>query len=335
MKIIILYNNENIMFRDLSLIKDENIILSDYYTPFSRKYKVVKALRRFLCSNKVNSIVKIPFKHIWSSLNYINWDYDEHYIILFFGIYSKHLEPKYLLSLKKQYNIEYSVVFFDSYDSPHSWIARFYLKNIPVKYVLTFDPTDAETHNFYYLDTFYSMKELNKDSEIEYDLYYVGRNENKRLQFLENICCMMNEYDISSKLRLHGVSQQDQVYKDKIIYNEFIKYDKVLEETIKSNCILEMQLDVQNAATQRYYEAVCYNKKLLTNNKNVVNLPFYDPRYMKVFEKPEDIDWAWVKERIPVDYHYDGRFSPVHLIDKIIELEEEKERKELGKKQTD
>ena len=56
---------------------------------------------------------------------------------------------------------------------------------------------------------------------------------------------------------------------------------------------------------------------------------------MKVFEKPEDIDWAWVKERIPVDYHYDGRFSPVHLIDKIIELEEEKERKELGKEQTD
>ena len=80
-----------------------------------------------------------------------------------------------------------------------------------------------------------------------------------------------------------------------ICYNEFIKYDVVLEETMKSNCILEMQLDVQSAATQRYYEAVCYNKKLLTNNKNVVNLPFYNPDYIHVFEKPEDIDWEWVK----------------------------------------
>lgn len=76
-------------------------------------------------------------------------------------------------------------------------------------------------------------------------------------------------------------------------------------------------------------------QELLTTNKNIVDMLFYDLRYMKVFEKPEDIDWAWVKERIPVDYHYDGRFSPKHLIDKIIELEEEKERKGLGKEQTD
>ncbi len=54
---------------------------------------------------------------------------------------------------------------------------------------------------------------------------------------------------------------------------------------------------------------------------------------MKVFEKPEDIDWEWVKERITVDYHYDGRFSPRHLIDKIIELEEEREKKKNGEKE--
>ena len=335
MKIIILYSTENIMFRDLALIKDENVVLSDYYTALSRNNKIIKALRKFCCSNKVNKIVKIPVKHIWSSLNYINWEKNEHYIVLFFGIYNKHLDPKFLMSLKEEYNIEYSLCFFDAFDSPHSWIARFYIENIPMKYVLTFDPSDAQKHNFYYLDSFYSMKELKKNAEIEYDLYYVGRNEGERLHFLEQICCMMNKHNVSSKLRLHGVSQLDQVYKDKIIYNEFIKYDVVLEETMKSNCILEMQLDVQSAATQRYYEAVCYNKKLLTNNKNVVNLPFYNPDYIHVFEKPEDIDWEWVKECIPVDYHYDGRFSPVHLIDKIIELEEEKERKELGKVEAD
>ena len=27
-----------------------------------------------------------------------------------------------------------------------------------------------------------------------------------------------------------------------------------------------------------------------------------------------------------MDYYYDGRFSPTHLIDKIIELEEEKDK---------
>ena len=50
---------------------------------------------------------------------------------------------------------------------------------------------------------------------------------------------------------------------------------------------------------------------------------------MHIFEKAEDIDWDWVKERIPVDYHYDGRFSPVHIIDEIEYLE--KNNKKFGK----
>ena len=273
-------------------------------------------------------------KHIWSPLNYLNWEKDGHYLIFFFGIFTKLFEPKFILTLKERYNVEFSLCFLDAFDSPHSWAARYYIDNIPMKYIFTFDLSDAKKHGFYYFDAFYSMKEMNLDTVVEYDLYYVGRNEDERLCFLENICFEMQEHDVSSKLRLHGVSEEDQVFKDKIIYNQFIKYDVVLEEVIKSNCILELQLAVQSAATQRYYEAVCYNKKLLTNNKNVVNLPFYNPDYIHVFEKPEDIDWDWVKERIPIDYHYDGRFSPTHLIDQIIELEEEKERQQNAQKET-
>ena len=119
-----------------------------------------------------------------------------------------------------------------------------------------------------------------------------------------------------------------------IIYNKRIPYSEVVEKNKASNCILEIISSGQSGASLRYYEAVCYNKKLLTNNKNVVNLPFYNPDYIHVFEKPEDIDWDWVKERIQVDYHYDGRFSPTHLIDKIIELEEEKEKQQNAEKET-
>lgn len=106
----------------------------------------------------------------------------------------------------------------------------------------------------------------------------------------------------------------------------------MIEVEVKSNCILEVLATGQSGATLRYYEAVCYNKKLLTNNKNIVNLPFYNPEWMHVFENTEDIDWGWVKERVPVDYHYDGRFSPIHLIDRIIELEEQKEAQSGGEK---
>lgn len=93
-----------------------------------------------------------------------------------------------------------------------------------------------------------------------------------------------------------------------------------------SNCILEVLIEGMTGATLRYNEAVCYNKKLLTNNKNIVNLPFYDPRYMRVFDSPDDIDVEWVRKQVPIDYHYDGRFSPTHIIDEILELEEQRQR---------
>lgn len=70
----------------------------------------------------------------------------------------------------------------------------------------------------------------------------------------------------------------------------------------------------QRGTSLRYMEAVCYNKKLLTNNDDVVTYPFYDPRYMKIFHTLTDIDLDWLKMDIDVEYHYNGEFSPIRLI---------------------
>ena len=43
-----------------------------------------------------------------------------------------------------------------------------------------------------------------------------------------------------------------------------------------------------------------------------------------IIEKVEDIDWNWVKEDIEVDYHYNGEFSPLRLMEDIIKSCEEK-----------
>ena len=75
----------------------------------------------------------------------------------------------------------------------------------------------------------------------------------------------------------------------------------------------------QTGPTLRYFEAVCYNKKLLTNNPHIVNFPFYKPEWMKIYQKPEDIDINWLKEKEQIDYGYNGEFSPTKLIDFLYE----------------
>lgn len=62
-------------------------------------------------------------------------------------------------------------------------------------------------------------------------------------------------------------------------------------------------------------EAVCYNKKLLTNNSQTTEYPYYNSEYMKCFKKVEDIDIEWLTDLKPVNYNYKGDFSPIKLID--------------------
>lgn len=188
-------------------------------------------------------------------------------------------------------------------------------------YIFTLSSEEAKKYGYTYFDTIYSKVITDCPKTIR-DLFFVGSNKG-RLNTLYDI--LNSAGNASCLFHIHGVPKEMQRPFPGIIY-EPIDYLTTLHKTLENNCILEILPQAVTAQTSRYYEAVCYNKKLLTNNKNVVNLPFYNPDYIHLFENPEDIDWNWVKERVAIDYHYDGRFSPIHLIDKIIELDDKEER---------
>ena len=101
------------------------------------------------------------------------------------------------------------------------------------------------------------------------------------------------------------------------MHKEKMTYKEVLEEVQKTNCVIEFVQKGQRSQTLRYFETVCYNKKLLTNNPNVKNLKFYNEKYMKVFDKFDDIDFEWVKTKENVDYGYNGEFSSKYFIEEL------------------
>ena len=274
---------------------------------------------------RISNKIPIPFKGIWScSLRKIKWQNNIDYYVMFKNASLYPIKYSYLIKLKNQYNIKYILILNDHWESPYSQDARKYVNKIAFDYIFTINNRDAEKHGFIFTDFNYSMLSDNICGKIDNDLYFVGMNKG-RINLFHEVYDYLNSNGVSLIYRITRVPMKECKYSG-IIYNKWITYLEVVEQLKKSNCLLEIMFEGQSGATFRYYEAVCYNKKLLTNNKNVVNLPFYDPRYMKVFEKPEDIDIEWVKKREPIDYHYDGRFSPTHLIDKIIELEENEKK---------
>ena len=91
----------------------------------------------------------------------------------------------------------------------------------------------------------------------------------------------------------------------------------MVQDLLQTNCVLEILAVLNPSATLRYKEAVIYNKKLLTTNPEITQLPYYDSRWMRYFEKAEDIDLDWLRTEEHVDYHYQGDFSTRHFLDTI------------------
>ena len=312
-------------FSDLH--SDERVQFIEEFAPMNNK--ILSFLRHAHVGKKLNHIVKLPFKGIWHApIDDIVWEEGVKYHIV--TIFAPTFRPNsYWKKLKEKYDVDYTVYMLSSVDSYDVTKYNLY-KNmqrfdseVGIKHILTYQKGDAEKYGFTFCLCAMSKFEVETPGQIETDLYLLNAAKGRLGKFHEVYQSAKNYGGIKLDFRIVGVKKKDQLYPNEIIYNKTLNYMNNVATIMKSNCIFEIQGRAITSPTNHWLEAVLYNKKLLTDNKDVVNMPFYNPDYIHVFEKPEDIDWNWVKERIPVDYHYDGRYSPTHLIDKICELEGE------------
>lgn len=234
-----------------------------------------------------------------------------------------------LAQYRNQYgNVKFALFFIDTVAFPLCHDAARLMKSGVMDVNYSFDKKDASEYGMKHWHSPYS-KILPDDQPKEYSLYLccdASTRRNEILQILE--ACKKSGIQYYFHLRCSDIQTADSFRNIdnsvELYENSWLSYVQVLRESLASNCILEIVRPGQLGLTLRSYEAVCYNRKLLTNNKAILDFEFYDPRYMQYFEKVEDIDWDWVKEDIEVDYHYNGEFSPLRLMEDIVKSCEEK-----------
>lgn len=177
--------------------------------------------------------------------------------------------------------------------------------------VLTFDPEDAAQYGFTYVNTLYSKQEF-PPAETLYHLFYIGSIKDRLADCL-TLLEQLQANGVKAWFKLRGTPAQTAQLPAQNRLEQPLRYEQTAALLQQADCILEMTQAGQSGVTLRYYEAVAYNKKLLTNNPNITRMPFYDARYMKIFNTPQDIDWAWVCDGETPDYGYTDQFSPLHL----------------------
>lgn len=284
-------------------------------------------IRKVHCSRKVNNLVPLPLKDIW---NYSLLQMLENNTCIIFdtGALSM-ISASFLYKIKKyRKNIKMVLFIADSLHGSSEHIPRAIpnILNFPWDVRLSYDINDCAEYGFDYLGpNIYSALRDVEPCAAKSDIYYIGRNKANRNALILEIYnkCVQNGMRTNFELIDNKKNlKNSHVENMKGLHFSFvdIPYEKVVSHVLSANCILEVVAQGQKAQTARYYEAVCYNKKLLTNNPNIKDLPFYDARYMKVFERVEDIDFEWVKKREHINYNYNGQFSPVHALEKLEKL---------------
>ena len=186
--------------------------------------------------------------------------------------------------------------------------------------VYNVDNNDAIKYGLKFIRPPYSANSRVGSKKIKIDMYFCGATKD-RGKLILNIIKEAKKHFVKCEMDIHCNLNELQDFSNREgvnILENFVSYGRLLNNTAQASCILDLVQSGQSALTLRPYEAIVYNRKLLTNNKSILDFEFYNPQYMQYFEKPEDIDWEWIKKKENVDYGYNGEFSPKHFMRRII-----------------
>lgn len=304
------------MFQEIEKVSNIKLL----YNPWGINNRIKQWCYLVHHDKRINRRISLPGKNLWSkNINksiLLNEDLPdkEHFFVLVLNPSAEFITQELVHKLKNQYNCTWVLILFD----PSSGNSQDALKRLEwFDMVYSFDMDDCKRYGFKYFFQCYSKIEISSGTTEYSDLYFTGwANKPGRKQQILQIAETAKANLISTNINL--VSSRKTWNAPEVQYHKNpIPYTKVIEGVNNCNCILDVVQENQAGASLKYLEAIVYNRKLLSNNPNIRNFPYYDSRFMHIFDSSGEIDHDWIKSREQVEYGYQGDFSPIKLIKKI------------------
>ena len=259
-------------------------------------------------SYKLNKKIKLPFKSIWFKkiIKGINKNSDENIIFI---IYDRNLmanNEKFIKKIRKEFPKCKLVYMFTNIVNISGARDNDFVEKLNKFYdvVYAFDPVDGKKYNFKYSPLIYSYNKLNVSSEEK--VFYVGRAKD-RYEMLLKSYEKLKQIGINRKFYISDVKSEARKYEEEIEYNRYISYDECLKNIQESTCLLDIIQGNSTGFTIKTCEAVFYDKLLITTNKNVINAPFYNKKYILIIESANDINIDFFKNAGKVKYSKKGK----------------------------
>lgn len=285
-------------------------------TPYDFRSPVAKFLYRCHWSPVINKLVNLPFKSIWNSGYYkFDFDNDNPICFVFFSNWCEYEKNHFVKYLRKRYPNSKMVCFFQDLIDLKKDLDIYHLKSV-FDLVISFDQAESRIYELEYHQLVFSHFPVKQLPEIsDCDVYFLGKAKN-RLDEIIKIYEYLTSKDLKCAFYLVDVEPREQVYPDEIHYISSMSYIENLQHVVSARCLLEVMQKGGSGYTQRMCEAIAYDKKILTNNVEVKNAPFYNENYISVYSDATDIDVSLLKGCLNdiVDYNFKEQLSPKGLL---------------------
>lgn len=297
-------------------------VIKDLYSPFDHE---IVQLRNRLSYHYMKSdpIVKFVDSINWYLFSAIKKDFDTcDETCYIFSNLTVRLIPYYILKrLSLDQNKHLILYFLDSSNNPLCFEALELTKSIKFDAIFTFDKNDASRFGFRHIYYIYSKFRQNQkikasDKTAHHKLGFWGSDKG-RLPLLEGLSEMLSRYNISHHFSIVGVDEGITNNDTNIEINHSIPYREIIDELQNVDIILDVVVPGQTGLSYRAIEAVCYNKKLLTNNPTILQFPYYNQRYMRYFDSVDSVDISFLLDDDKVQFEYNNEYSPVKFLNTI------------------
>lgn len=177
-----------------------------------------------------------------------------------------------------------------------------YIKSKNIE-IWSFDINDCKKYDLKYNTQFYFEINLKNNKKTIRDIYFIGIDKN-RIKKIEKFIYLLQKYKVTFYFQvLKKKLKKYTKFQKNFLINKPISYEKIIENIMKSKAILEINPEKQSGLTLRVMESLFFQKKLITNNRDIKKYDFYNKNNIFLFnEKIEEIDFKKLKKFLKEPY---------------------------------
>ena len=274
----------------------------------------IRLMTRLTFSAKVNRLVPYPLRHFtFPSLLSIHFTDNRPLCFIFFGLNSFLFQSPYYDYLRKQYPHAKYILYLQDIIARNTQLDMSLAKK-QFDCILSYDKGDCQQYDLIYHPTPYSSFDIPKEESVQKsDVFFCGKGKD-RYPLIHSIYEQCIQKGLQCDFHITDMPKSAKRING-ICYNKPLTYIDNLKHITRTKCILEIMQFGADGFTPRLWEALFYNKHLLTNNHTIVRSPYYDKKQTHIIDNDLSDITEWIDTEVAsITPSMQDNLSPVQLI---------------------